>query len=74
MPGHTFMPDDASRTNKGKAQWREPDVTRAISAAEKAGLELYRVELAPDGTISIVVGADSLPAGNPDIENGMTGP
>ena len=40
-----------------KALWREADVRRAISVAEEAGLLAYRVEIAPDGTISIVVGA-----------------
>ncbi|HEY6814087.1 MAG TPA: hypothetical protein VI168_00980 [Croceibacterium sp.] len=38
------------------AQWREAEVERAIAAAEKAGLSAYRVEIAPDGTIAIVVG------------------
>ena len=37
--------------------WQEADLTRAISAAEKAGLQSYRIEVAADGTISIVVGA-----------------
>jgi hypothetical protein len=36
--------------------WREVDIKRAISAAEKARLRSYRVDIAPDGTISIVVG------------------
>jgi hypothetical protein len=34
-------------------------VKRAIGAAEKAGLHNYRVEIAPDGTIAIVVGMSS---------------
>ncbi|AKH42404.1 hypothetical protein WYH_01363 [Croceibacterium atlanticum] len=37
------------------------DVLRAINAAKQAGLQDYRVEVAPDGTVSIVVGA---PAGS----------
>jgi len=37
-------------------RWREADLARAIAAAEKAGLRAYRVEIAPDGTIAIVVG------------------
>ena len=37
-------------------RWRQADVKRAIGAAERAGLDSYRVEIAPDGTISIVVG------------------
>ena len=39
------------------AHWREADVKRALNAAEKARLRSYRVDIAPDGTISIVVGA-----------------
>lgn len=37
--------------------WREADIKRAISAAEKARLRSYRVDITADGTISIVVGA-----------------
>jgi hypothetical protein len=61
MLGFAMMPDDAAHASKEdtqrKARWRQSDVKRAIDAAEKAGLRLYRVEIAPDGTISIVVGA-----------------
>ena len=55
------MPDDTPSPARptGKGSWRESDVRRAIGAAEKAGLHRYRVEIAPDGTISIVVGADA---------------
>ncbi len=38
------------------AHWREADIKRAIAAAEKARLRSYRVDITPDGTISIVVG------------------
>ena len=41
------------------AHWREAHVKRAIAAAEKARLRSYRVDITPDGTISIVVGATS---------------
>lgn len=54
------MPDDAATPShkdaRPKAPWRQADVRRAIAAAEQAGIALYRVEIAPDGTISIVVG------------------
>jgi len=53
------MPDDgeaADRDEAPRAQWRQADVRRAIAAAEKAGLSAYRIEIAPDGTIAIVVG------------------
>jgi hypothetical protein len=41
---------------RAKAGWRQRDAERAIHAAQEAGLAAYRVEIAPDGTISIVVG------------------
>jgi hypothetical protein len=53
-------PDEARR----RAQWRQTDVRRAIAAAEKAALTNYRVEIASDGTISIVVGPP--PSGVPE--------
>lgn len=49
----------------GGAQWRQSDVRRAITAAEKAGLHDYRVEIAPDGTIAIVVGGPAEVPDNP---------
>jgi hypothetical protein len=60
-----IVPDDIAGTAAGgdgvarKASWRQSDVRRAIAAAEQAGLSVYRVEIAPDGTISIVVGTPS---------------
>lgn len=45
-------PDEDS----GQTRWLEADVERAIAAAERAGLDAYRIEIAPDGTIAIVVG------------------
>ena len=39
-----------------RGRWRQSDVKRAIAAAEQAELQAYRVEIALDGTISIVVG------------------
>lgn len=46
-------PIDARR----RAAWRQKDLERALGAAREAELSSYRVEIAPDGTISIVVGA-----------------
>ena len=45
------------KAKPGKCQWRERDLQRAIAVARRSKLLNYRVELAPDGTISIVVGA-----------------
>jgi len=53
------MPDDAGSPVSDAllaGHWRQADVRRAIAAAEKAGLASYRIEIAADGTISIVVG------------------
>jgi hypothetical protein len=53
-------PDAAEEANapaRGKARWRQSDLKRAIAAAQQAELESYRVEIAPDGTIAIIVGA-----------------
>lgn len=36
--------------------WHDDDLKRAIALAQEAGLARYRVEIAPDGTICIVVG------------------
>lgn len=59
--GFAINPDHAAHPGEGgpmsgKGRWRQADVRRAINAAEKAGLRCYRVEIAPDGTIAIVVG------------------
>jgi len=55
-----FLPEDeavaAAGHAPGAAAWDEADVRRAVAAAEQAGLEDYRIEIAPDGTIAIVVG------------------
>jgi hypothetical protein len=51
------VPDEPAPPKAGrKPGWRQADVRRAIAAAEQAGLRHYRVEIAPDGTIAIVVG------------------
>jgi len=50
----------------GKRGWRQSDVKRAIAAAEQAGLVSYRVEIAPDGTIGIIVGDPLETAAAPD--------
>jgi hypothetical protein len=50
---------DANPEGRAKRGWRQSDVKRAIAAAQQAELANYRVEIAPDGTISIVVGAPS---------------
>ena len=57
VPGEAIMqPSEGEASRKG---WRQADVKRAIGAAEQAGLSSYRVEIAPDGTLTIVVGEQS---------------
>jgi len=59
------MLPDLESANSGKNEhrrrtpWRETDLRRAIAAAKRAGLRFYSVEIAPDGTISIIVGGAS---------------
>lgn len=57
--GFVDMPEEAEGSNKDvdRQPWREKDLQRALAVAEEAGLKAYRVDIAPDGTISIVVGA-----------------
>lgn len=65
IPDEAAMPlnnDEAPR----KARWRQADVKRAIDAAKAAGLDSYRVEIAPDGTITIVVPAPPEAAACPE--------
>ncbi|WAT17664.1 hypothetical protein OZN62_12205 [Aurantiacibacter sp. MUD11] len=40
-----------------RRQWSERDLRRAIAIAKRAGLCRFRVEITPEGTISLVVGA-----------------
>lgn len=50
--------DQAAANGDGKGRrghWRERDLRRALLVARRAGLADYRVEIATDGTISIVV-------------------
>jgi hypothetical protein len=47
---------DPKDTEQVDAGWRDEDLKRAIAVAEEAGLKSYRIEIAPDGTITIFVG------------------
>ena len=49
----------SKRATRRKSDWRKVEVERAIAAAEQAGLESYRLEIEPNGTISIIVGESS---------------
>ncbi|MCL6250512.1 hypothetical protein M3P36_05565 [Altererythrobacter sp. KTW20L] len=55
----TAFPLDAAQPGPAPMKsgiWREQDLRRALALARSARLRDYRVEIAPDGTISIVVG------------------
>jgi hypothetical protein len=57
--GFAALPEEPvakSEQGQGEATWRDADLKRAIAVAEKSGLQSYRVEITPDGTILIVVG------------------
>ena len=61
MSGFALVPPEpAAAAEPGRrAAWRKADLKRAISVAEETGLTSYRIEIAPDGTITIIVdGAD----------------
>ena len=52
-----LAPEKADTSSaRSRSRWRKADVERAIAAAERAGLRGYRIEIAPDGTVTIVVG------------------
>jgi hypothetical protein len=66
--------EPAGPTDKrGKRHWRQSEVKRAIAAAEQAGLEAYRVDVAPDGTIAIIVGAPADTAADPNPYRDLLG-
>ena len=48
--------DPTEEIAPGEAGGRDAEVRRAIAIAEEAGLKSYRVEIAPDGTITLFVG------------------
>jgi len=59
--GFAIIPDDAllhpvAAAGPTEDRSHDADVQRAIAAAQQAGLTSYRVEIAPDGTIAIIVG------------------
>ncbi|MBO9519415.1 MAG: hypothetical protein J7493_15230 [Porphyrobacter sp.] len=71
MSGFAIIPEEehlrpVEIASRDGVPWQEQDVQRAIGAAQEAGLTDYRVELAPDGTISIIVGAPSAGDGSGD--------
>lgn len=55
----TAFPLDVAQAAPAPAKrgaWRERDLRRALAVARCAKLRNYSVEIAPDGTISILVG------------------
>lgn len=58
LPEGEALPTVPCPPESGQAR-RDGDLKRAIDAAKAAGLRSYRVEIAPDGTISLIVGEQS---------------
>lgn len=46
-----------ARLSQRRCQWSERDLRRAITIAKRAGLRRFQVEITPQGSISLVVGA-----------------
>jgi hypothetical protein len=67
-------PSSSDNETRARPRWRQSEVKRLIAAAEQAGLESYRVEIAPDGTISIVVGAPADTADEPAGYRNLSAP
>ena len=73
------MPDEGTEDSGEsgaavQAGWREADLKRAILAAQEAGLRGYRIEIAPDGMITIVVGGAPDEATMPDPDRDPLSP
>lgn len=61
-PGFGIMPEQAPDSpcpTPAEPHWRAAELKQAIAVANEAGLRTYRIEIAPDGTISIIVGDGS---------------
>lgn len=50
------------------ATFKQSDITRAVKAAKAAGLDVARIEVQPDGTISVIAGDET------KIEAGVLSP
>lgn len=59
--GGFARPDDGAEPQRREVSpdeaWRDADLKRAFAIAREAGLSVYRIEIAPDGTITIIVGS-----------------
>jgi hypothetical protein len=48
------------KRKRGACKFKQCDVTRAVRAVTKAGMEIARVEIAPDG--NIIISTNAAPA------------
>lgn len=53
---------------RGRSAFRKDDIVRAVVAVRAAGVEVARVEIEPDGKISIVTGKPGEPNGDGVLE------
>jgi hypothetical protein len=49
---------------RGKATFRQSDLTRALKGARAAGIDVRRIRIAPDGSIEIDAGGPSSAPGD----------
>jgi hypothetical protein len=49
-----------------RAAFRQADLTRALKAAAQAGMHIARIEITPDGKISIVTAEGAAAADEPN--------
>lgn len=59
-------PPQSAAMSKGRQTFKQADMTKAIKAAQKAGLAIARVEISADGTITVIAGKAA--AGQDDEE------
>lgn len=52
----------AEPRRRGRAAFRQADMTRAIKGARAAGEQVFAAEVAKDGTIRIIVAAEAAAA------------
>ncbi len=69
-PSHTPVAGpDAPRRRRGPCTFKQRDLTAAVKAIAKAGVEVTGVRIAPDGNIVVSVGKTPEPTLENDWDN-----